>query len=213
MGIRDDLRKSLGSGLGAASDWIDNRRDERRLSEFDDRINKAAKAARADGNGGNHELKVGKDEAPIREPKAIHFDPFDMVAAMGYRERPSALTFTAMEMIGRGTPVIADIIGTRVKQVSMFCDIPEDRHSPGFRVRSRDWRNKTPTKAMKKESERLERLLAVQRKTRAGGWFDSHRYARCWFDDSERAALASRLAARIRHDHSRRFAHVRSGLL
>ena len=159
MGIRDDLRKSLGSGLGAASGWLDDRRDNRRMAEFDDRINKAAKAARADGNGGNHELKVGKDEAPIREPKAIHFDPFDMVAAMGYRERPSALTFTAMEMIGRGTPVIADIIGTRVKQVSMFCDIPEDRHSPGFRVRSRDWRNKTPTKAMKKESERLERLL------------------------------------------------------
>lgn len=167
MGWRDELRKSLSTaariglevaaaGRETVNAWAAAREAERRFHDFDDRMEKAARAA---AQSGKDTLEPDADGAPVRDPKAIHFDPFDIVAAMGYRERPTSLTFAAMEMMGRGVPVIADVINTRIKQVSMFCELPEDRHSPGFRVRNRDWRTKPLTKAGKKEAERLEQLL------------------------------------------------------
>ena len=166
----DDIQKAAGAavsigrrmaraGLAQASDFAERVEAEARIRDFDNRINKAAEAAKRAGNDGTHTLVPGKDGQPAREPKAIHFNPFDVVSAMGYRERPTSLTFSAMEMIGRGVPVIADVVGTRVKQVQMFCDLPEDRYAPGFRVRRRDFRERSQTKADEREARRLEQLL------------------------------------------------------
>lgn len=166
MGWEDTLRnvgrigiQLASEGFRAAEGWAEERANEARMDDFDDRINKAAGQAKRNGNDGTHDLAPGADGKPIRDPKAVHFDPFDIVAAMGYRERPTTLTFQAMEMIGRGVPVIADIVGTRVKQVSMFCEQPEDRYSPGFKVRRRDWRERKPTKKDEREARKLENIV------------------------------------------------------
>lgn len=170
MGVRDSLRKSIGDvtrlaretvndGAEAVSGWVAERETNRRLREFDDRLMKAAEGAARQGNDGTHELQAGSDGKPARDPKSLHFDPFDIVAAMGFRERPSALTYQAMEMVGRTTPVIADVIRARISQVSMFCEVPEDRHSPGFKVRLRDWKNNQMSDAAEKEADRLEQFL------------------------------------------------------
>jgi hypothetical protein len=164
MGLADDLLGFAGTaaraGLAAANQWAEGRENQTRMDDIDDRISKAASKAKGNGKDGTHALEPSEDGAPARDPKAIHFDPFDLVAAMGFRERPTALTFAAMEMVGRGMPVVADVVQTRVKQVGMFCELPEDRNSPGFRVRNRDWRsNKKMTKVMQKEAERLEQLV------------------------------------------------------
>lgn len=123
-------------------------------SEVDARIEKAAAEAIAHGKNGFH--SITDDNA--REPKAYGFDPFDLVAVMGYRERPSLMSYKALEMIGRGVPVVSDVITARTKQVLMFCDLPEDRHSPGFQVRLRD-RDAKVTKATEKRSHELEQTL------------------------------------------------------
>ena len=163
MGLADDILGIASTaarvGLQAANQWAEDRDNQSRVNDFDDRINKAAAKAKATGKDGTHALTPDPEGAPVRDPKAIHFDPFDLVAAMGFRERPTALTFSAMEMVGRGMPVVADVVQTRVKQISMFCEIPDDRHSPGFRVRNRNWRTKPMTKAEKKEADRLEQLV------------------------------------------------------
>lgn len=166
MGWQDTLSEvwTTGSslareGVRAVNDWAEERETARRMDEFDDKIEKAAAAAVRQGLDGTHTMEVTDEGAPARDPKAIHFDPFDLVAATGYRHRPSGLAYSTMEMIGKGVPVLADVIGTRVKQVSMFCDIPEDRHSPGFKVRRRDWQTRKPTAKDKKEAARLEQLI------------------------------------------------------
>jgi hypothetical protein len=163
MSLRDDLFTFAGTaarvGLDRASRFVEDLDNERKVRDFDDKLNKAAASARASGKDGTHALQPNAAGAPARDPKAVHFDPFDLVAAMGYRERPTALTYSAMEMVGRGMPVVADVVNTRVKQISMFCELPEDRHSPGFRVRNRDWRTKAMTKVAEKEARRLEQLL------------------------------------------------------
>lgn len=157
MGIADDIRaatevlskaasSALRDGLDQVDQWSSQREDARRVREFDDTINKAAAKAKAAGLDGNHE--------PSRDPKAIAFDPFDLVSQMGWREKPSPLTYKALESIGATVPVVADVIRARTTQVQTFCQRPEDRHAPGLRVRPVD---KT-TKITKKIRERCHEL-------------------------------------------------------
>lgn len=95
---------------------------------------------------------------PVRERKAITFDPFDLVSLLGYRDRPTALTYVAMERVATQVPVVSDIIRTRIKQVQTFCQRPEDRHSAGMKVRLRD-RNATPTPESEAICKELEDVL------------------------------------------------------
>ena len=161
MSWRDDFQKAAGvfgraagealrSGAEVAGEWAESRADQRRVDEFDDNLNKAAARAKAAGRDGSHE--------PSRDQKAIGFDPFDLVAMMGWRERPSPLTYVAMDNIGTGVPVIADAIRARATQVQTFCQLPEDRHSPGLRVRPVDKSAKV-TGAMRKRMQELEDLV------------------------------------------------------
>lgn len=169
MGLRDELRESLRSARSAGAtfvrqsrgvmdDYVESVQTDSRMRDLDQRLAKAAQEAEADGNDGNHVIVPTKDDGkhnPVRDPKALHFDPFDIVAMMGWRERPTSLAYGAMEGIGNGVPVIADIIRVRTTQVCAFTTRPDGRHSPGFKVRLRD-QNATPTAATEKRAQELE---------------------------------------------------------
>lgn len=161
MGLADELRGAAGvfskaageamrEGVGRVESWSQDLADTRRMGAFDDKINKAAAAAKAAGKDGTHE--------PGREPKAIQFDPFDMVSQMGWRERPTPLTYVSMEVIATSVPVVADVINVRTTQVQTFCQRPEDRFSPGLRVRPVD-KTKKITEVEKKRMHELEQTL------------------------------------------------------
>lgn len=96
---------------------------------------------------------------PARKMKALQFDPFDLVSLMGWRERPTALSYVAMERVASNVPVIADIIRVRVKQVQTFCSRPEDRHSPGFKVRLRNKKAETSEESDKRCAELEDVIL------------------------------------------------------
>jgi len=160
VAIRDDLRRigeaarvaataRVRAGLDAAAVRVEQFADGQRVREVDNRLEKAAAQAIRSGNDGNHDFD---------DPKGIRFDPFDLVAVMGYRDRPSAMTFAAMETVGTTVPVVADIIRTRVNQVCMFVQRPENRHGSGFEVRLRD-RGKKMSKAAEKKAEELQRQM------------------------------------------------------
>ncbi len=95
---------------------------------------------------------------PAREGKALRFDPFDLVSLMGWRERPSPLSYVAMERVAANVPVLADIIRARIKQVQAFCQRPEDRHAPGFKVRLRD-KNAEPSEESDNRCRELEEVV------------------------------------------------------
>lgn len=160
MGWREDLRRiadaargaaeaTLRSGLDTAAVRLEEFAAGQRLREVDAKLEKAAQQAIRDGNTGEHSFK---------DAKGIRFDPFDLVATMGYRDRPSNMTFAAMETVGSTVPVVADIVRTRVNQVCMFVGRPENRHASGFQVRLRD-SDKKMTKAAAKRAAELEGLL------------------------------------------------------
>ena len=161
MGWQDDVKRAAGTLIGAGrtvvldgvdrvGGWAEDRASERKMGDFDERINKAAAAAVVDGQDGTHN--------PSRDPKAIGFDPFDLVSLMGWRERPSALSYSAMGSTADGVPVIADVIRTRVTQVQTFCKRPEDRHSPGLKVRLRD-KTKEMTPEIAEQCNELEEII------------------------------------------------------
>ena len=167
MGWRDELRE-MGEAVGQAAlsaarnsadrlgSWAEEQNNERKVRDFDSKMNEQAEFAKAMGKDGTHTFNM-KDHGPDRDPKSITFDPFDLVSLMGWRERPSQLSFTAMEATATGVPVVADVIRTRMTQVQTFCQRPEDRYSPGFKVRPRD-----PLRKMdKKTKERCEELEHV----------------------------------------------------
>lgn len=153
---------AVGSGAKTFNEWTESRAQDAANREFDEYIEKAANTAKNEGKDGTHDIMPGgggggSGGEPV-DRKALHFDPFDLVSAMGYRERPSPLTYQAMERVGRSVPVIADIIQTRTNQVLMFCEQPEGRHEPGFEIRLRNRKTKI-TKAHEKEIERLTDLM------------------------------------------------------
>lgn len=155
MAIRDELsRWSRGlmrdtlSGMVEAAQGIHH---EYQMGRFDDYLEKARSAAVAAGNN-------GEGHEPAGEPSALHFDPFDLVASFGYRDKRSQLSYHALERIGRTVPVVADVIRTRREQVRMFCSLPEDDHAPGFVIKPRNPSMRITQKA-KKEQYRLSQLM------------------------------------------------------
>jgi len=159
VGIRDDLSKafgvfsdSVGVAATAAGKWAnDNIVTPYRTAQVDDELAKAAAEAKKKGRDGSHD--------PFRNPKANLFDPFDVVAAMNFRERPGRVAYETMRATATTVPVLSDVINVRAHQVTMFTVIPEDRHSPGFRCRHKDWRNRTPSKKEKARASELEQVM------------------------------------------------------
>lgn len=161
MGFRDDLLRVAQAALkvgaaraqsaaNVAADWMDQQASGARVSELDTRLEKAANAAARAGNDGSHDF----DEA-----KAIRFDPFDLVAIMGYRERPTPLSYAVLEAIGSTVPPVADIVKTRINQCVMFMQPPENRHATGFEVRLRDRGAKVSRKSEKRAIELSKIIL------------------------------------------------------
>ena len=179
------VRAIAESGLGRVDAWATERESERRTGDIDSRLEKAAAAAKAAGKDGTHddhgfgdggdfheqddgpadtkkEGWTGKPPEgphnPQYDPKAIRFDPFDIVSLMGFREKPGPLTYLAVERVATQVPVVSDIIRTRCKQVQTFCQRPEDRHSAGMKVRLRDQSLK-PTPESDKLCRELEDVI------------------------------------------------------
>jgi hypothetical protein len=105
-------------------------------------------------------LAKAQDEAgnDLGSPKGLYWDPYSLVEQLGYKERPSAITYATLNAMVWKVPVINAVIQTRINQVAAFCTPQASKFGHGFRVRMRDAEAK-PTPADKKEARRLERFL------------------------------------------------------
>jgi len=92
------------------------------------------------------------------EPKALYWDPYSLVEQLGYKEKPSAITYGTLAAMVWKTPMLNSIIQTRVNQVASFCVPQATKFDQGFRIRMRDFQAK-PTSKDKKRIRELEALL------------------------------------------------------
>jgi hypothetical protein len=91
-------------------------------------------------------------------PKSLLYDPFSTIDQLGFKDRPSSLTYYSLAEIVRRVPVLGAIHTTRINQVANFCQVPDDDREPGFRIAMRDL-EKSPTRAAKKRMTDLEDFI------------------------------------------------------
>ena len=92
------------------------------------------------------------------DPKSLFWDPFAIVEQLGYKDRPSQLTYGTLKAMAWKTPVLHAVINTRVQQIASFCRPQHDRYQLGFRIKLRDT-EKEPTKIERNWMQEMETLL------------------------------------------------------
>lgn len=110
---------------------------------------------------------AGPGELPqeaAREPEAMQWDPFTVIEQLGYKDKPSNITYGTLKSMTWRTPLVSGIIQTRCNQVAAFASPQPDRYATGFRVRPKD-RDGKMSKAAKKWAMEMEQLLMTTGRT------------------------------------------------
>lgn len=112
--------------------------------------------------GGSQEDTAGNAPVPQEptpnNPKSLFWDPFAIVEQLGYKERPSSVTYGTLRAMFWKTPVVQAIVQTRINQIASFSTPQHDRYQLGFRIKLRDSQQQ-PTKQDKIWMEQAETLL------------------------------------------------------
>jgi len=157
MGLRDRITDAIGGVIGGGIGMV---------SESLEKANKAgARGDEPSSRGlGSMAMTAGDGraalppDAPTDDPKALLYDPFALIDQLGYRDRPSGLTYQTLREMARRVPTYTGILQTRINQVSSFGQRQKDPRDPGFGVVLRD--NKaTPKKQDKIRMRELEDMI------------------------------------------------------
>lgn len=92
------------------------------------------------------------------DPKSLFWDPFAIIEQLGYKDRPSVLTYGTLKAMVYRQPVIQAVVNTRVQQVAAFAQPQHDRYQLGFRLKVRE-QAKEPTKAERDWIMQMESLI------------------------------------------------------
>jgi len=92
------------------------------------------------------------------DPRGLLFDPFALIDQLGYRDRPSGITYGTLREMSKRVPTVTGIIQTRLTQIAYFAQRQEDLREPGFSVVLRDHKAH-PTRQDKIRMRQLEDWL------------------------------------------------------
>jgi hypothetical protein len=127
-----------------------------------DALTKAEGETQETGPGGRDkdtaEANPVPDKPAKEDPKSLMWDPYAIVEQLGFKDRPSQITYGTLRAIVRRMPVVGAVINTRIDQLAGFCVPQENRFQVGFRVKLRDSK-RSPTKVERKWTEQMEQLL------------------------------------------------------
>lgn len=96
--------------------------------------------------------------APSNPQQSLLFDPFAIVEQLGYKEKPSQVSYGTLRAMCWKMPIIHAIIMARVNQVAQFATIQKNQFNYGFKVRLRD-SEKAPTEEDQKFIKGMETFL------------------------------------------------------
>jgi hypothetical protein len=93
------------------------------------------------------------------DPKSLFYDPFSIIEQLGYKDRPSQISYGTLKNIVWKMPIIHAVIHTRVNQVAAFAQPQANRYQMGYRIRLKDHEAK-PSPADKKWARKCEAYLS-----------------------------------------------------
>lgn len=155
MGLRDSL-KAMGltaagaavelaqGGLGLAEGFV-------KAAQSPDGVDKDENREETKAEGGDRPVPEGGGAVPtdedlaIKDPTSMFWDPFSIIEQLGYKERPTQITYGTLRAIMFKMPIVSSIILTRLGQLETFAKPQHDRYSMGYRLKLRD-SEKEPTK-------------------------------------------------------------------
>jgi hypothetical protein len=85
------------------------------------------------------------DDPAELDPKTLMHDPFAIIEQLGYRDKPSSISYGTLKSIVYKVPIIGAIIQTRLQQMASFCQVAQDRYDLGFKIRTRESRKSLTT--------------------------------------------------------------------
>ena len=97
-------------------------------------------------------------EPAKEEPKSIYWDPYSLVGNLGYKDKPTAITYGTLNHVLQRLPILRVIIKARVDQVASFCTVTHDKFGIGYRIRLRET-ERSPTKVELKAIDGLEEFI------------------------------------------------------
>ncbi len=150
---------SPGGDLGALAKAGPSRTGTTTFSNNANRVSGSGRLPPASGTPDDDNPQAPTQEALV-DPKALYWDPFALVEQLGYKEKPTAITYGTLQAMTWKVPIIQAIIQTRVNQASAFATPQVHRFDPGFRIRMRDPEEK-PTRADKKFIKQLEHQIMM----------------------------------------------------
>ena len=103
------------------------------------------------------------DNTPVVEPtpdegKALVWDPFSIIEQLGFKDRPSSITYGTLQSMVWKVGLIQSIILTRLNQLAAFCTPMRDQFQPGFRIRPKEADAK-PSPADRRFMSKLEDMM------------------------------------------------------
>jgi hypothetical protein len=156
MGIRDRLADLGVAALGAAGGALAGFAKAYPAGKYDvDEGPETSPGGTDEDTAESH--PVPQDNSPD-DPKALFWDPFSIISAMGYKERPSQISYATLRAMVWRMPIVQAIIQTRINQVASFSKPQRDRYGLGFRIQTRDPR-KQPSKAEVRWIEQMSALI------------------------------------------------------
>lgn len=92
------------------------------------------------------------------DPRSLFWDPFTVVEQLGYKERPSSVTYGTLRAMLWRMPIMQAIVKLRTDQVASFATPQQDRYQLGFRIKLRD-SEQEPTPEDKKFIEQMQTMI------------------------------------------------------
>jgi len=97
-------------------------------------------------------------EKAEQDPKTLFFDPFSIIEQLGFKDRPSQVTYGTLKAITWRVPIIQAIVQTRIQQVAAFCRPQHDRYQLGYRLKLRE-QQKEPSPGERQWMTQMENVL------------------------------------------------------
>lgn len=153
MGFRDNIKGLASTALDIAGVVVDVAKDS---------LVKAETEGPEAGPGGTDADSAKKNPVPTQkadqDPQSLMWDPFSIIEQLGYKDRPSQMTYYTLKSMVWRTPVVHAVIQTRINQIASFAKPQHDRYQVGFRLKLRD-SEKEPTRIERQWMRQMEALV------------------------------------------------------
>lgn len=101
--------------------------------------------AKADNDNNSQPVQAQPVQKATEDPKTLFFDPYAIIEQLGYKDKPTSITYGTLWQMFLRMPIVQAIVILRMNQVASFAQPQQDKYSLGFRVALRD-KDKNATK-------------------------------------------------------------------